>query len=200
MKDFDALKVIWHNQETLPKVSHEDVFHKIRKTKNGLSSKLLIEIIGMVLALGIISYVWIVSPFKMWTSHLAMLIISACCVYYIISQIDNYRTISYDKLAEMPEKYINYLKKYKQDRYIFNTRRYTVYSVFLSLGFLLYFIEIYFISPLWISILALIFTVSWIAFCYFVLMRIYIKREESKLEGMIYNLERIQNQFSDNEE
>lgn len=200
MKDFEALKVIWHNQDMLPKVSHEDVFNKIRKTKNGLSSKLLIEITGMVLALGIISYVWMVSPFKMWTSHLAMLIVAACCVYYILSQINNYRTISYDKLAEMPEKYIDYLKKYKQERYIFNTRSYTVYSVFLSLGFLLYFIEIYFISPLWISILALIFTIAWIAFCYFVLMRIYIKREESKLESMIHNLERIQKQFSNIEE
>ncbi len=37
-----------------------------------------------------------------------------------------------------------------------------------------------------------------IAFSYFVSMRIYIKREESKLEEMIQNLERIQKQFENN--
>lgn len=200
MKDFEALKVIWHNQVTLPKVSHEDIFHKIRKTKSGLSSKLLIEIIVNSLALGVICYVWMASPFKMWTSHLAMLIIAACCIYYIISQINNYCTISYDKLTEMPEKYISYLKKYKQERYIFNTRKFTIYAIMVSLGFLLYFIEIYYISPFWTSLMALIFSIGWIAFCYFYLMRIYIKKEESKLEYMIQNLERIQKQFSHIEE
>lgn len=199
MKDFEALRVIWHNQITLPKVSHEDVFKRIRKTKNGLSSKLLIEIIIMGLAAAIISFVWLISPFKMWTTHLAMILILACCLYYIISLISNYRKINYDKLMDMPEDYITYLKKYKHDRNIFNTRKYTIYSTFLTAGFLLYFIEISLISPIWISIAALIFTAAWIAYCYFVLMRIYIKREESKLEGMIHNLERIQKQFEDND-
>lgn len=199
MKDFEALKVIWHNQVSLPKVSHEEVFNKIQKTKNGLSNKLLIEIIGMGLAAGIITYVWMISPFKMWTTHLAMIIILACCIYYILSLLSNYRKINYDILMDMPEAYIDYLKKYKKDRYIFNTRKYTIYSIFLTVGFLLYFIEIYFISPLWISIIALIFTAGWIAFCYFILMKIYIKKEESKLESMIHNLERIQKQFEDND-
>ena len=53
--------------------------------------------------------------------------------------------------------------------------------------------------PLWLTILALVLTFSWIAYSYFYLMRIYIKREESKLESMINNLERIQKQFEDND-
>lgn len=198
MKDFEALKSIWHDQITLPKVGHEDVLKKIRKTRNGLSSRLLIEMIGMAIATTVITYVWIESPFKMWTTHLAMVIFIACCIYYILASIDNYRRINDNKLIDKPEDYITYLKKYKHDRYIFNTRKYTIYSIFLTAGFLLYFVEISFMAPLWVTISGFVFTFIWIALCYFVLMRIYIKREESKLEDMIQNLERLQKQFEDN--
>jgi Ca2+/Na+ antiporter len=199
MKDFEALKSIWHDQVTLPKVGHEDVLKKIRKTRNGLSSRLLIEMIGMGIATAVITYVWIESPFKMWTTHLAMIIFIACCIYYILAMIDNYRIINDNKLIDKPEDYITYLKKYKHDRYIFNTRKYTIYSIFLTAGFLLYFVEISFMAPLWVTISGFVFTFVWIALCYFVLMRIYIKREESKLEDMIQNLERLQKQFEDND-
>jgi Ca2+/Na+ antiporter len=199
MKDFEALKSIWHDQITLPKVGHEDVLKKIRKTRNGLSSRLLIEMIGMGIATAVITYVWIESPFKMWTTHLAMIIFIACCIYYILALIDNYRRINDNKLIDKPEDYITYLKKYKHDRYIFNTRKYTIYSIFLTAGFLLYFVEISFMAPLWVTISGFVFTFIWIALCYFVLMRIYIKREESKLEDMIQNLERLQKQFEDND-
>jgi hypothetical protein len=47
MKDFEALKSIWHDQIALPKVSHNDVLKNLRKTRNGLASKLLLEMMGM---------------------------------------------------------------------------------------------------------------------------------------------------------
>jgi len=199
MKDFEALKSIWHDQVTLPKVSHDDVLKKVRKTRNGLSSRLLIEMIGMGIAAAVLTYVWIESQFKMWTTHLAMIIFIACCIYYIVALIDNYRRINDNKLIDKPEDYITYLKKYKHDRYIFNTRKYTNYSIFLTSGFLFYFVEISFMTPLWVTITGFVFTFIWIAICYFVLMRIYIKREESKLEDMIQNLERLKKQFEDND-
>jgi len=199
MKDFEALKSIWHDQITLPKVGHEKVLKKIRKTKNGLSSKLLIEMFGMGIATAVISFVWIDGPFKMWTTHLAMIIFIACCIYYIVVLIDNYRRINYTNLIDKPEDYIIHLKKYKHDRYIFNTRKYSIYSIFLTAGFLLYFVEISYMTPLWVTLVCFVFTLLWIALCYFVLMRIYIKREESKFEDMIQNLERLQKQFEDND-
>ena len=197
MKDFEALKNIWHDQVALPKVSHEDVLKNVRKTRNGLASKLLIEMIGMGIAAAVLIYVWIESPFTMWTTHLAMIIFISCCIYYILAMISNYRRINYDKLLDKPEDYINHLKKYKHDRYIFNTRKYKIYSIFFTAGFVLYFIEISFMTPLWITIIGIVLTFLWIALCYFVFPRIYIKREESKLEEMIQNLERLHKQFED---
>jgi len=200
MKDFEALKSIWHDQIALPKVSHEDVLKKVRKTQSGLASKLLIEMIGMIIAAIILLYVWFESKFVMWTTHLAMIIFISCCTYYIIAMIKNYRRINYSKLLDKPEYYINYLKNYKHDRYVFNTRNYKIYSIFFTIGFVLYFIEISILIPVWITVLGIVFTFLWIALCYFVLMRIYIRREEAKLEEMIHNLERLHKQFEDTDQ
>jgi hypothetical protein len=199
MKDFEALKDIWHNQVALPKVSHEDVLKKVSKTRTGLASRLLIEMLGMALATAMLIYVWIEIPFRMWTTHLAMIIFLACCIYYIVAQIGNYRRLTHDNLLDKPEEYILYLKKYKHDRFIFNTRKYRIYSIFFTVGFMLYFIEFAFLAELWVTITGVIFTFVWIALWYFVLMRIYIRKEESKLEDMIQNLERLEKQFTDSQ-
>lgn len=200
MKDFEALKSIWQDQVALPKVSHEDVLKKVRKTRNGLASRLLMEMIGMGIATAGLIYVWIESPFKMWTTHLAMIIFIICCIYYIIALVGNYRRINHNNLVDKPEDYIKYLTKYKHDRYIFNTRKYSIFSIFFTAGFILYFIEIAFITSFWVTVIGIVLTFLWIGFCYFVLMRIYIKREEAKLEEMIQNLERLHKQFEDTDQ
>ncbi|NEU07817.1 hypothetical protein GZH53_05790 [Flavihumibacter sp. R14] len=200
MKDFEALKNIWHNQVALPKVSHEDVLRKVRKTKNGFANKLLIELFGMCLAISMLIYVWISSPFKMWTTHLAMVIMISCCLYYLYIQVRDYIRIKDESLLlNKPEEYIDYLKSYRSDRYILNTRKYKIYTWFLSFGFLFYFIEIAFLASLWVTVIGMVFTMGWILFCYFVLMKRYIRKEELKLEDMIQDLERLQQQFKTNE-
>lgn len=196
MKDFEALQNIWHNQIALPKVSHEDVLKKVSKTRKGLASRLLLEILGMAMACAVLIYVWIESPFRMWTTHLAMLIFLSCCLYYILALIGNYRRITYDKLLDKPGEYILYLKKYKHDRFIFNTRKYRTYSIFFTAGFIFLVIEIAFLAAPWVTLAGIMFTLLWVALC-FVLMRIYIRKEESNLEDMIQNLERIEKQFED---
>jgi hypothetical protein len=200
MKDFEALKSIWHDQIALPKVSHKDVLKNLRKTRNGLASKLLLEMMGMAIAIAVLIYVWIKIPFFMWTTHLAMIIFISCCIYYILAIVSNYLKINDDKLLDKPECYINYLKKYKEERYIFNTRKYALYSIFFTAGFILYFIEISYLTSLVITLVVILFTFLWIGLCYFVLMRIYIKREEGKLEEMIQNLERLHKQFEDSDQ
>ncbi|WP_026898024.1 hypothetical protein [Daejeonella oryzae] len=196
MKDFDALKSIWHDQVSVPKISHGDILKRVRKTKNGFANKLLLELAGMSLSIALIIFGWAYSPFKMWTTHAAMLIVIICFMYYMYTQVRDYRRIKDESLLmKKPEDYIAYLKKYKHDRYILNTRKYRIYTLFLSIGLILYFIEIAIMASLWITLSGLIFTTAWIAFCYFYVMKRYIQKEESKLEDMISNLERLQKQF-----
>lgn len=196
MKDFDALKNIWQAQVALPKVSDDDVLRQISKTKRGYANKLLLEVIAMAFAIAILGYIWMITPFRMWTTHLAMIILMLCCLYYLFVQINDYFRISRNKLfMNKPEDYIEYLKNYKQDRYLLNTRKYTVYTIFLGIAFLLYYIEIFFLASIWITTLGVTVTAAWFLVCYFFIMRNYMRKEEAKLQEIIDKLERLQKQF-----
>lgn len=198
MKDFEALKDIWSNQVEHSEIRPEDVLKKVKQSKNLLANKLLLEVIAVVTAIVILSYAWIILSFTMWTSHVAIGIFILCCIYVMFKQFSDYRKITDNALLlNRPKEYITYLKSYKQDRYILNTQKYRTYSILFSTGFLLFFVEILFIAELWVTVLAILFTLFWFYYCYFVLMKNYIRKEENRLDDMITNLERVEKQFSD---
>jgi hypothetical protein len=197
MKDFDALKDIWSNQAALAKVSSEDVIKRVKQSRSDLTNKLLFEVVAMLAAITILSYALLVVSFKMWTSHAGMFIFIACCVYILLAQYADYRKMSDTaRLLNIPNEYIRHLKAYKCHRYVLNTRKYHIYTVFFSAGLALLFVEIFFVAEVWITILGIIFSIAWFFFCYFILMKGYIRREQAKLQDMIGNLERIERQFS----
>lgn len=198
MRDFEALKNIWSNQVALPKVSHEDVLKKVSKTKKAYANKLLLEVLAMGVAIALLVILWIFLPAKMWTTHLATAIMIGSCLYYLMYQIRDFSKINNNNsLIDKPEEYISYLKKYKQSRYVLNTKKYNRYALFLGFAFVLYFIEIAFTAPLWSTLFGAVATAAWFAFCYFVLMRNYIRKEENKIQYMIENLERLRKQFEE---
>ncbi|WP_423148308.1 hypothetical protein [Rubrolithibacter danxiaensis] len=195
MKDFEALKNIWSGQVEQSEINPEDVLKKVRKTKRSFSNKLLLETAGMLFVILLFAFIWISTPFMMWTTHLAMAIFMGCCLYYLFVQFQDYRSISNaELLLKQPQEFINYLQAYKKERYILNTRKYKLYSLFIGIAFGLYFIEVYFLAPLWQTLLGVIFTIAWFLICWF-LMKIYIKREEEKLEEMMNSLSRLKKQF-----
>lgn len=196
MKDFEALKGIWSGQVSEPKISGDDIIKSLKKSKNTFGNKLLFETAGMLAGVIVFVWVWISNPFMMWTTHLSLLILIICCIYYIFIQIKDYRSISNsESLLKQPEEYIGYLKDYRHKRYVLNTRKYSIYSIFIGIAFALYFIELYFIAPLWQTAAGIAFTIGWFVVSWR-LMRIYIRREQERLYEMIENLERLQKQFS----
>lgn len=197
MKDFDALRDIWHGQAALPKLSYDDILKQVKKSKTAFANKLLFETLGMLAAILFFVLIWVFKPFLMWTSHLSLLILISCCFYYIIVQFGDFRRISNsESLFQKPDEYIAFLKAYKKNRYTLNTRKYTIYSLFIGIAFGLYFIEVYFVAPLWQTIAGLSFTVAWFIICAY-LMRIYIKREQERLSEIIEKLEKLEKQFGE---
>jgi hypothetical protein len=197
MKDFEALKDIWHSQLAKPKVSYDDIIKGIRKSKSSFANKLLKETFGMLVIMVLFILIWLNTSTIMWTTHLSFLILSGCCVYYLFAQLSDYRSISNSEyLLKEPEEYIHYLKSYSRERYLLNTTKYRVYSIYTGLAFGLYFVEIYFTSPLWQTLAGLSGIILWFIFCWY-LMRIYIRKEQEKLNGMINILETLESQFSE---
>jgi len=200
MKDFEELKNIWQDQAERTKLSCEGILKKIRRSKRGFANKLLKETVGMLLVILVFAFIWIKTPFTLWTTHLSMLILIICCFYYLFVQFLDFRSIKNSELLlKKPDEYIDYLKSYRRERNILNTRKYSIYSIFIGIAFALYFIEIYLIAALWQTILGIILTIIWFMVCYF-FMRIYIRREEDRLGTMIKDLERLRKQFEEETE
>ena len=197
MKDFDALKDIWSNQVGLPKISPEDILKRTRRTKKQFANRLLFEVLTMVAAIILLSATLYTMDFKMWTSHMAILIFIGCCFYVMFAQLRAYRKIQDTSLLmSKPREYIEYLKSYKKERYVLNTRKYRIYSLFFIVGLMFFFIEIFFIAPTLLTILGVTFTAVWLFICYKVFMKTYIRKEEGRLNEMIENLHRLQQQFT----
>ncbi len=195
MKEFDAIKNIWQGQQER-NIAIDDLLKQVKGAKNRLATKLLIEVIAMSTAIAGLSYAWYMVPFRMWTTHLSLLIFMASCLFVLFAQLSAYRNINTSAgLIDKPSDYIQYLSQYQQERHRLNSQKYRVYTLFLGLGVLLFFVEIFFVSSLWLTIVGLSLSFGWILFCYFWLMRQYIKKEDAALNEMIENLQRLANQF-----
>jgi hypothetical protein len=195
MKDFEALKDIWHGQLAKPKVSYDDIIKSIRKSKSSFANKLLIETLGMLIIVVLFILIWANTSSMMWTTHLSFLILLGCCIYYLFVQLSDYRSITNSEyLLKEPQEYVRYLKSYSHKRYLLNTTKYRIYSIFTGIAFGLYFVEIYFTSPFWQILAGLSGITLWFIFCWY-LMRVYIRKEQEKLNGMITKLEALEGQF-----
>jgi Flp pilus assembly protein TadB len=71
---------------------------------------------------------------------------------------------------------------------------YGIYSIFIGVAFALYFVEVYFNSPLWQTIAGVVGIVLWFFVCWY-FMKIYISKEQKNLNEMIEKLERLEKQF-----
>ncbi len=197
MKDFDELKNIWHGQVESSTVSYDDVLKKVRASRLGFSNKLLIQLLVLGISIFGMTAALFLLPFQFGTSQAGIAIFILCCVLYLLIQWRDYRMISKsESLMTMPEEYIAYLKSYKQSRYILHTRVYRIYMLFIGIGLALYFIELFYTVSILQTVLAVVFTIAWFLVCYFVFLRLYIRKEEARLNEMIANLERLERQFS----
>ena len=195
MNDFDLLKDIWQSQPER-KLAAEEILKQVKRSKNRLANKLLFEVFVMSLAIAALSYAWYMIPFKMWTTHLSLVIFMASCLFALFAQLSAYRSIhATAHLIGKPDTYIKYLKQYQKDRHRLNTQKYKVYTLFLGIGLVLFFVEIFFVATLWFTVSSFVASLIWIAVCYFWLMKAYIRKEDGYLNGMIASLEHLERQF-----
>lgn len=196
MKNFESLVSIWNEQITSPSIDYREVIDRYKKTRNKFSIKIWIELSIMVAVMGIIAWLWLNIPFKMWTTQLALGIFELCCLYYVIVQFYNLRALSHDSLLEKPEKYIAHIRSFRRARYIQNTRNFLIYTLTMGVGFVFYFVEFFIKVNIWVVLGSFTMSSIWFLICYFILRKAYIKKEEKSFNEMLVELERLKNQFS----
>jgi hypothetical protein len=198
MKDFDSLIDIWNDQKTQPVVDYKEVISHYKTDRQHLSLKLLIEILIMQAALALLSYTYIYSDFQFWTTNLGFAIIAVCFIYFIVMQIRNIRSIAKSNtLFDLPQDHIRFIQAFRKTRHTQHTRDFKIYIFSLSFGLSLCLIEFFYRLNLAVILSLTALTLAWFAFCYFYLMKIYIKKEALKFEEMLNDLERLDSQFKD---
>ena len=200
MKDFNELKQLWHVQQGDDGVSYNTILRSVKQEKSKYTSKLLTHVISIGCISLITLYLFITVPFYTWTTQLSMFIVVVCLMYYLAVQIRDYRAMrNSENLLSKPEEYISYLRAYKERRYRFNTRNYTIYTLCLSFALALYLIEMSFYLSITALVLFILATMVWFLVCYFTLMKLYIKKESEKLEQLIGKLKDLKQQFGGGE-
>jgi len=196
MKDFEEIKRLWLNQSTEPVSSIDEIFVRINEQKKNYTSKLLTQTIAVAIALLFILTVWLTATFITWTSHLSMVIVICCLIYYCRIQVADYLKINKTAfLFKRPDEYISYLKDYKKSRFKLNTKTYQIYVILIGISLFLFAIEMYYILPFLLLLVYIILSIGWIVLCQLFFMKQYNKREGERLEEIINYLERISQQF-----
>lgn len=200
MKDFDSLVGIWNEQKTAPVVDYKEVISKYKNDRSRFSTKFLIETFVMLAVFILIGFVFFSADFQFWTSYVGLIIIEACCLYFISMQIINMRNIaSSNTLFDKPKDHIQFIQKFKKSRYTQHTRNYKIYTIALGAGFSLYFIEFFYRLNFVVMLISVAATITWALICYFYFMKIYIRKEEKRFAEMLADLERLNEQFKDEE-
>jgi hypothetical protein len=197
MKDFEAIKELWRVQNETP-INYDSIIKTIYSNRNSYAQKLIIQTICVLLALTGILCIWLFKPFSTWTTHLAMLFLIFCLIYFLIIQIRDYRKVRlFDQHLLKPQDFINYLERYQKDSYLLNKRNYKIYTFGIGFAFTLILFEMYFILPFWILILFVIVSIVWFSVSYLLMMRGYIKSETNRVKTMISQLEKIKRQLKE---
>jgi hypothetical protein len=200
MKDFDSLVGIWNEQKAVPIIDYKEIIYKYKTNRGKFSVKFLIETFIMFAVFVLIAVIFFKADFKFWTSYLGLIVIEVCCIYFIVMQIINIKNIaSSNTLFDKPQDHIQFIQNFKKSRYTQHTRNYKFYTLALGIGFSLYFIEFFYRLNIVTMLISVTVTIGWALVCYFYFMKIYIKKEEKRFEEMLADLERLNEQFKDEE-
>lgn len=195
MKDFEALKALWKVQKA-PTESSEEMLRQIRQDSRYFAQKILVQTLSVTLGLMVLLAIGLFFHFHTWTTYIALFVLSACLLYYILIQIREYKILQRPVAMSLtPNQFIQYLKTYNQRNKIQNRRNYRLYLLGIICSFMLLLVELYFVLPLWIIALFFAGTVLWLYVAWKYILKEYILRRQTYFEQLIQKLSKLQQQF-----
>lgn len=195
MKDFDAIKQLWKEQ-SYAHLNYERIIDNLSNNRKKYAKKLILQSIIVIATLVLILAIWLFKPFSTWTTHLSMLILCFCLIYFLVIQYRDYKKVNqFDRHLLKPEDFISYLQAYKKESYLLNKRNYFIYALGIGTAFLLILLELYFILSFWSLLIFSVFAIVWFLLSYRYLLKTYIKSENKRIDDMIKKLDNIKKQF-----
>lgn len=196
MQQFDQIEALWAKHTVDVNISAEEMLKQAKKEVNGMRTKSLLNIGGMILSVIAMAMLWLFYDVQNWTTHAGISIIIITILVYTTILYNNYKIISKVDFTVNPNEFIAKLKIYQLNRLAMHNRLYWFYTLSLSLGMALYFIEILSHMEFWMQTLAIILSFGWIIFCSTLVRKAVIKKDKERIALLIEKFERISGQFN----
>lgn len=195
MQEFDQIEALWAKHTVDVKISADEMLKQAKKEVNGMRTKSLLNIGGMILSVIAMAMLWLFYDVQNWTTHLGISIIIITILVYTAILYNNYKIISKVDFTINPNEFITKLKLYQLDRLTMYNRLYWFYTIALSLGAGLYFIEVLSHMEFWMQIIAIVVSIGWMIFCSTLVRKAVIKKDKERIALLIEKFERIGSQL-----
>ncbi|TKC09122.1 hypothetical protein [Pedobacter frigoris] len=197
MQEFDHIQSLWQSHSVEVKISSDEMLAQAKKEVNGIRTRSLFNILGMVLSFAAITGLIIFFQFNSWTTLAGLSIIVASVAVYTLILYKDYRIIAQNDFTEHPNAFLSRLKIYQLNKFTIYNKLYWFYAIALSIGFILYFYEMLDNLNIWAQVGIIAFTIFWMTLCATILRKAYMKREKERLDLLIEKFERISDQFKE---
>lgn len=196
MEEFKDLEKLWKQFETKAPETNIDS----TKIKNNRMKLLRTYTVGALLLILTAILILIIMSFldaELQTPLVigSMIIISVICILQASLMIFTAQKI---KRIDESQTAAQHLRQWLQFREFQRKQRrwnMPVYYVLLSLAVGVYMFELLKNTDLWKMVLAFVITYSWLFSAYFYLGRKEVKKQDAKLDGIIFELKALENQF-----
>ena len=195
MKDFEHLISVWQGQPKQEQLSVDETLKQVKKGIRGITNQLYWGIVATVAVLALTFVIMFFFVFQSWLTYVGILIMMITMLLYAARIIRNYRILNKRDATLNPTQYLQDLKEYQKNRAKITGWFYYLYLLLISLGLLLYFIEILNNAPTYYKIAIYSITILWFLFLTFYYKKRIFKNEEEKLNLLIDRLIRLQEQF-----
>ena len=196
MEEFKDLENLWKQAETKVPTQNTNI-SKIKnnrmKLKNTNIRGAIMLIVTGIFILGLMT----TFDAKIKTTPIisSMAIISAICFLQAILMLYNAKKIADIDESKTPSFHLQQWQNFRTFQK--NQRHWNmpIYYILLSSALGVYLFELLKNVDLWKMILAFVITYSWMFFAYFYLGKKEIKKQDAKLDGIISELNNLENQF-----
>lgn len=196
MQQFDQIEALWAKHTVDVNISADEMLKQAKKEVNGMRTKSLLNILGMACSILGMAMLWLFYDVQNWTTHAGISIIIITILVFTVILYNNYKIISKVDFTVNPNEFIAKLKLYQLHRLTMYNRLYWFYTISLSLGMSLYFIEILARMDFWMQVIAIVVSFGWMIFCSTLVRKAVIKKDKERIALLIEKFERISGQFN----
>ena len=195
MDNFNDIKSLWQTQSPVQVPDVNAIIKAANKSRRQIILKNTLGLITLGGTVVFIAYIGIAADFKYITTKLGIVvtIIAIIGAMVLNSQMLKLLLSAADSSLNN-HAYLQQLIRYRNKQRFFQTTGIGIYYVLLTMGLMLYLYEFYARNPMF-GLKAYAATLLWIAFAWFYIRPRTIKKQESKINELIEQIESISGQL-----